>query len=988
MKLAYCGSASLVPALLFLFAGTVFAQTTVGGTVTDAVSGETLPGVNVVVEGTTVGTATNLDGVYSISVPAGFQTLVFSFVGYRTLEADLSPGATTLDVQLREDVLGLDEVVVSGLGSSIARSNLANSVETISARELADVTTNQTLDGAINGKVTGAVISAYTGAPGGGLSVKLRGITTINGSAQPLFILDGVIISNDAIQNGVNAVTAAAAAGNPAQQDQPVNRLADLSPDDIESIEILKGPSAAAIYGARASNGVVIITTKSGRAGTGVQFNVSQSVGFASISNRIGVRQFTAATAEEQFGETGLQLFNESGGQFIDYEDELYGHNGRLLTTRISAAGGNENTTFYVSGLIKDDEGIVERTGYEKQSGRVNLSHRFSQRASVDVSTNYIRSVARRGLTGNVNTGTTFGVSLAATPGFIDLRPDANGVYPDHPFNSSNPLQVRDLADIGETTNRFIGSGRLTYNLFHNETQNLQAIAEGGIDYWGLDQSAVFPRGLQFYQGVDLPGQSIQGRTTNLNSNLRGLLVHSLSVPNSNLFFTTQGGLTYFSQDLDRSNAVASGLIAGQENLDQAASLQTTQFQLSQDDRALFAQEEVNWANRIIGTVGVRGERSSLNGDVAKYYTYPKASVAVNLSNFDFWSVSSVDLLKLRLAVGQTGNTAPFGARYTTFGSTSIDGNVGITINDSRGLADVKPERATEFEGGIDLALFDGRANLEATVYRKVVDDLVLTRQLPPSSGFATETINAGELTNRGIEIGLNLIPVQSNGFQWVSRTSFWTYDSEVTRLDVPAFTALGGGFGSTLGIIRIEEGMSPTQIIGIDDVDGDGTSDGEFLLGDVAPDFQMSFFNDFTFGENLTLTVFGHWKSGGDVINLSELLLDLLGTTADFDANAAERLAALGVSAVPFVQDASYFKLREVGLYYRVPERILGSTIGSHIRNLRIGVSGTNLLTITPYKSYDPEVHNFGDTPVASGVEVLPYPSSRNILFHLSFGL
>ncbi|MCH7975796.1 MAG: carboxypeptidase-like regulatory domain-containing protein [Bacteroidetes bacterium] len=649
MKNVYCGSVGAMLALLILLASTVSAQTTVSGTVTDAASGETLPGVNVLAQNTTVGATTNLDGVYTISLPAGAGTLVFSFVGYRTREIDVSPGATTLDVQLREDILGLDEVVVSGLASSIARSNLANSVETISAREFAGISTNQTLDGALNGKITGAVVTSYSGAPGGGLSIRLRGITTINGSAQPLFILDGVIISNAAIQSGVNAVTAAAAAGSSAQQDQPVNRLADLTPDDIETIEILKGPSAAAIYGARASNGVVIITTKRGRAGTGVEFNVAQSLGFATISNRLGVRQFTAATAEEQFGETGLALFNQAGGRVIDYEDELYGHVGRLSTTRISAAGGNESTTFYVSGVIKDDEGIVERTGYQKQSGRVNISHRFSNRASVDVSTNYIHSIARRGLTGNDNTGTTFGVSLAATPGFVDLRPDANGVYPDHPFNPSNPLQVRDLADIDETTNRFIGSTRFTYNLLQRDNQTLQVIGEGGLDYFGLDQSSVFPRGLQFYQGQDLPGQTIQGRTTNLNTNLRGLFVHSLNLPNSNLFFSTQGGFTYFSQDLDRNTTVASGLLSGQTNVDQAASLQTDQFQLFQDDRALFAQEEINWASRIIGTVGVRTERSSLNGDVDKYYTYPKASVAINLTNFDFWNVSAVDLLKFRL---------------------------------------------------------------------------------------------------------------------------------------------------------------------------------------------------------------------------------------------------------------------------------------------------------------------------------------------------
>lgn len=1003
---------------LFSFVGTVAAQTTVSGTVTDAESGETLPGVNVVVQGTTTGTSTDIDGGYEVTLPEDQETLEFSFLGYQTEEVDVSEGQTTVNVGLSEDVLGLDEVVVTGLASSIARENLANSVETISARELSGVTTPQTLDGAISGKVTGAVISSYTGAPGGGMSVKMRGITTINGRSQPLFVVDGLIIDNSSIPNGVNAVTAAAGQGNPSNQDQPANRLADLVPQDIESIEILKGPSAAAIYGARASNGVVVITTKRGRSGEGVNFSVSQSLGFSSISHRIGSRAFTAETAEATYGERGRQRFEASGGNVFDYEDELYGNVGLMSTTRLSAAGGTENTTFYASGLIKSDEGIVKGTGYDKQSVRLNLSHRFSDFANVDVSTNYIRSVARRGLTGNDNSGTTYGVALAATPNFIDLYPDENGVYPEHPFSTVNPLQMRDLADIGETNNRFLGSARLTLNLLQEENQHLQAIAGGGADYYGLDQSSVFPVELQNFDGQDFPGASVQGRTTNLNTNLRGALVYSLNFPRSNLFITTQGGFTYFSKDFDRATVIATGLIAGQQNIDQAASVQTDQFRSFQDNRALFIQGEANWASRLIGTVGLRAERSSANGDVGQYFTYPKASLALNLTNFDFWNVPEVDLLKFRAAFGQTGNTAPFGSKFTTFGPIAIDGTGGININGVRGTADIKPERASEIEGGVDLGFYNGRVNLELTAYRKVVEDLVLTRQLPPSTGFGLEVTNAGELTNTGFEAGLNLIPVQTDEFQWVSRTNFWVANSTISLPDdVPPFAAVGGGFGSSLGLVFIEDGKSPTQIIGPDDrfdnltgePGADGLADEDdanepilYQLGDVSPDFQMSFHNNFTLWDNLSLTVLAHWKQGGDVINLSELLLDLNGTSADFDEVLVpdpregnegeiinERLLAFqrGIAS-QFVQDGSYFKIREIGLYYQVPSHLLGPSLGSQIKNLRIGISGTNLFTFTPFKGYDPEVHNFGANPVASGVAVLPYPTSRSFQFHLGFSL
>ena len=344
------------------------AQGTVSGTVTDAETGLSIPGATVFVAASNIGTTTDVDGAYELVLPPGQRTLTVSFVGYRTEEVEVPEGQTTLDVALQPDLLGLDEVVVTGLGTTIRRANSANSVETISARELAEVSRPQTLDGALNGKVTGAVINSNSGAPGGGINIRLRGITTINGNSQPLYVVDGVIISNDAVSNGINAVTAAAGGGNASNQDNPANRIADLAPEDIESIEILKGPSAAAIYGARASNGVVVITTKSGQAGR-TEVRLSQTVGVTQVQRLLGARQFTEETALEEFGEVGAELFRQANGQTFDYEEKLYGNDGLLLTTDLSVSGGNERTQFYVSGVLKDDKGITKNTGYEKQSG-------------------------------------------------------------------------------------------------------------------------------------------------------------------------------------------------------------------------------------------------------------------------------------------------------------------------------------------------------------------------------------------------------------------------------------------------------------------------------------------------------------------------------------------------------------------------------------------------------------------------------------------
>jgi len=479
--------AGLCLAVLLGVAAPAHAQQTVSGVVTDASDGTTIPGVTVAIQGTQVGTLTDTEGRFEITLPVNRRTLLFSFVGYATEEVTVEEGQTQLDVALEQDVVGLDEVVVTGLASTVARENLANSIETIDAETLTGNTGAQSLDAALSGKVTGAQISSYTGAPGGGMSVKLRGVSTINGNSQPLYIVDGVVVNNSAIPSNVNAVTAAAAGGSRSNQDNPVNRIADLNPQDVQSIEILKGPSAAAIYGGRAANGVVLITTKRGTGGD-TQVNFSQTVGVTQIRKALGTRQFTADTAEEAFGAEGRAQFVEAQDRgFIDYEDELFGENGLLSTTSLSIAGGNDRTRFFISGLLQDDEGIVARTGYEKRSARVNLDHALSDKLTLSGSANYVNARTRRGLTGNDNSGTTFGVALTATPNFIDLRPDESGTYPDHPFNASNPLQTRDLFTNQEVVNRTITSARIEYTPLTTTQQTLRIIGEAGADFFSLE---------------------------------------------------------------------------------------------------------------------------------------------------------------------------------------------------------------------------------------------------------------------------------------------------------------------------------------------------------------------------------------------------------------------------------------------------------------------------------------------------------------------
>src|SRR5687768_2583790 len=332
---------------------------TITGSVRDSLTGAPIAGARIGLLGGTMAVSPNAAGQFELpGVPAGEVTLQVRAVGYRRQDVRVPAGVSTVEVALGRDVFKIEEIVVTGQATGVERRNLANAVATVSAEDIGAVPQmTASLEQVLQGKVAGVDIQSNGGAPGGGLQVRLRGVTSVNADAQPLYVVDGVVMSDVAIPSNQNAVTAAAGGSNPAlTQDAQVNRIADLNPEDIESIEVLKGPSAAAIYGGRASNGVVIITTRRGTAvGGATQFAVQQSLGVGMLANTLGTRQFTAETAEATYGANGLALFNAANGQTFDYEDELYGNTSFLRSTQLSATGGNERTQFYASGHVKDD---------------------------------------------------------------------------------------------------------------------------------------------------------------------------------------------------------------------------------------------------------------------------------------------------------------------------------------------------------------------------------------------------------------------------------------------------------------------------------------------------------------------------------------------------------------------------------------------------------------------------------------------------------
>ncbi len=973
--------------LLALSANVIAQELSVSGRVVAKASGEALPGANVRVKGTTAGVTADVEGRFRFTVSGLSQgTLVVSFVGYKTTEIAVASGAD-VRVELDEDVLRLSEVVVTGLASSVSKRNLANAVATVSSQELV-TTPSQTLDRALSAKFAGVNVSQNTGAPGGGINVDLRGTSTIEGATQPLYVVDGVIINNAANQSGIDIVTAATGAGSANPQGQPTNRVADLNPNEIETIEVLKGSSAAAIYGSKASNGVVIITTKQGTPGK-TKVDVSQQIGFNSLLKKIGSRRFTAETARQSYGNAGLQIFEQNGGQFIDYEDIMYGEKGFLTETSVSARGGSDRTQFFLSGLVRDENGIIKNSGYQKYGGRVNLNHKFSSRIQADAYINFIRSASDRGITGNDNTNTSFGFSLGFTPSFLDIRPQ-NGVYPDHQFNPSNPLHTRDLLINNELVNRTIGSLRLSWNLLVSPKQSLALIVQSGLDFYSQENKVISPPELQFERSASLPGTSLLGETESTNSNLYLNLAHSLA-SGSNTTFNTSVGFQFENANLNNILNEAHGLIVTQTNVDQAASINAYQNRIISRERGFYAQEEVNLNDKILLTAGIRGDASSSNGDTDKYFLYPKASASVRLSQYGVLSGLASEL-KARVAYGETGNLPIPNAKYTSLLPTNAGGQAGLLPSTRQGNPDIKPERTKELEAGIDAVLFNEHATLGFTVYRQNISDLLLFPTLPPSSGFIDRAVNGGKMRTQGVEISLGASPIRSRSFVWTSNLSFYKTSSEITQLDMPAFNK--GGFAPFLGTFRIQEGWSPTTIVGAD-IDAQGNP---IPLGDETPDFQMSFGSRFNF-HAFDFSFLWEWKKGGDVINLGALITDFGGTTKNFDdikivqpdgSVATARILAFvnrtGTSA--FIEDGSYIKLREASLNYNVPKSVVSSLFAGQVSYLKLGVSGRNLLMMTDYTGYDPEVSQFGNVSIGRSVDTIPFPSSRSFYFNVAFGL
>jgi TonB-dependent starch-binding outer membrane protein SusC len=974
----------------------------VTGRVVDAESHMPIPAVAVVITGTTIGMTTTDSGTFALRRPPDAKTLTVRRIGYLAQTVPLIAARTDYTIALQKDVLRLEAEVVTGVTTTVASQNAANAVAVVSTQDVNQVPA-PTIENSLEGKVPGANIEANNGgAPGGGVQIQIRGITSINGNAEPLYVVDGVIANNETINAGENAInqsgggvtsTGLTAGGAPSPQDNDVNRIADLNPADIESIEILKGASASAIYGSKASAGVVIITTKKGSAGK-ARWDISGQVGHFSPSNSYPMRTFpTLASAQgwyindETHASTPSAIASDNAliaGLYSpqNFQSGLFGNPQASYQTNISVSGTSGSTQYYVSGLSKYDNGTMFNTGYNKQSLRTNVTEQASSVLSVTVGGNYIHDVTRRGITGNDNIGISPYDVFSYTPQIQNLeRQNADGSWPNNAFGPANPFA--DAAEIStpQEVSRFIGSGTATWTPWKTEHQSLQLSLVGGADMTSMHDLLYAPPDLQVERLIasGLPGVSVSNDATINYLNYSINLVHH-TTNLSWLDATTSAGFVRERRDNTNPVSIGYNLLSGVNSPTVGTVQQNYFYRTEQLDQSLYGQEQVmTLEQRLTVTAGVTAERSTIDGDIAKFYAYPRYSASYRIPPF----VGFLDELKVRAAYGQSGNLGPYGSKYTPYNPMLVDGFNGVTLASSLGDATIKPETEQEVELGFDATMLKSRAQFSASIYQKRLTNLLLQAGVAPSYGYSQTFLNGGEFTDQGVEASFQSTPVQlRNSFTWINQLTFFRNYSAVNALPVPNFIA-GGGFGSDY----LAPGRSLTDI-----VNSNVTLPSGYLqqVGDFSPGYVLTMSNEFTWNG---LRVYGllDWSRGGEAINLTDQYFDFGPQLGADSVAAAKRLALFGAGAQPYVETASFLKVREVVLSYNLPPRFvdLVNHIGlGHVTTARISLSGFNMWAIFNYHGLDPQVSSNGNVAVGRGTDITPYPPARSYFLGLDLSL
>lgn len=996
-----------VPALLV-------AQTTgaVQGRVTDAASGQPLANAQVRIEGTVLGALSDANGQYSVpSVPTGRRTILARRIGYgeERRPADVaSGGPVTVDIAMTVSATTLGEVVVTGVGTPTARRELPNSVETVSGEDVRDAPAVSAIDQALQGKIAGALISENSGQPGGGVSIRLRGTNSILGGAEPLYVVDGVMIDNNAealVSLGANATRGGAALSN---------RLADLDPADVERIEVLKGAAAAALYGSRANNGVIQIFTRRGRAGE-ARITASTEVSMGETPEKYQLVSIPIASVADSIGLPGRGIRPGQPLQRFDIQDQIF-RTAYSTTQRLSLAGGANNTTYYLAGSWQDEAGIVRNNDYERLNFRGTVTQQIRPTINLTVHGNIIRSKADFITEGEQTLGVLTSVIFTPT-GFNPNFDTLTGRYPYNPVLGPNPLEILDRYEAPEELARFVGGAEGTWTPLPSLTLKYLV---------GIDD---YRREVRFLQPPLVNSATFTGLIQNpvqfsrqFNNDLTANHVWSFS---DRLRLNTGAGFRYTSASNEVLRAAASDL-PPEQTLVGGAIQSASQERSEVRTMGLFVEERLSFGERLFLTGGLNFEASSAFGTDSRWQSFPRVGLSWVVGEEPFFQGGAGSLfssLRLRAAYGQTGGQPP-GAyfRFANFDNTSFSGRAGLVESTIRGNPELKPERQREWEAGADAGWWGDRLLLEATYYDKRTTDLVLNVPLPASSGALRQFQNIGVLTNTGIELALSTINLARPSLTWRSRLIYAANRNRIERLTASSDTIIVGYLnavveGQPIGVFyggvyqrdangnRIHRDTTigatlyrnmPRRLRDSVMVGGVVTSRplANRIIGDPNPDFTLALLNTFELPRGIELSVLLDGRFGNDVANFTRRITEFFGADKNIEKEITGDTTAFTYARNPvgriniyeeYIEDGSFVKLREVALSIPISAALV-SRIGATGATIRL--AGRNLHTWTDYTGLDPEVNLFSESTVARGVDfaTLPLPRTYSAGLTLNF--
>ena len=1016
--------------LLTLFAFVTQAQVKISGKVTDE-KGNGIAGASVTVKNDNAGTPTNADGSYLLqaNLKAGKRTIVFSAVGFRSTEQTITitvSGENTVNAQLIADPLGLDEVVVTGTAAGTTKRQLGSYISTIKGDQLTKSPTSNVL-AALQGKSMGAQITQNNGDPAGGITVRLRGISSVNSSSEPLYIIDGVIVNN-----ATNRVTNTSGNydGNNFVGTIGQNRLADINPADIDRIEVLNGAAAAAIYGSRANAGVVQIFTKRGSSGAPV-ISFSTSVIVSKLRKKVEVNQSPTKFGGPTDG-VGAQtqdiltpaLTNTTAVNRYDYNDYIF-RTGIGTDNNVSIAGGKDKTKYYASGSYYKNEGIIKNTDFRRYSFRINLDQALGNKVNFNIGLNYINSLSNEKPDGNSFFSPMNSINIIGNFHDIETRDLGGNIKAIGERGRVNPVSVIEDIKQQQETNRIIAGMGLKIRPF----QGLSIDYTLGIDeYAQRGQTVIPPFAYNVSDGFFGGGAGLDATRNGYASSAANNFFQINNELNATYQFditksigsTTQAG---YSVQYEKNNyALVQG--RGLAPFITTANAATTALP-SADERSeisvsgYYVQQNFKYKNFFFLSGAVRVDGSSVYDKSQRNQVYTKASASYIVSEQEFWKKMGLSKIwnfaKLRVAYGQSGNLTGIGAysRFNSYSGNSFVSRAALTSSTVLANELVKPERQTEIEFGVELGFLQGRINLQTNIYKKDVKDLLLNRFVAPTTGYSSYLNNFGSLQNNGFELMLTGKPIQNKNMSWTI-TGIYNHNRNKAKNITQALTLLSTNQGAPVAIIEGqpigvfygaffaldgsgnlvknaagfpvgERGTQsgPLNYIVLRDANGLPITSNPLLrkvIGDPNPDYTASLVSEFTY-KRASLRLQFDAVQGVDVFNADWRTRQGVGNGKEAEKEQTGVYPRGYISSFYAtveqwrIDDGSFVKLRELSLSYSFGKL-------KWFKDITASVAGRNLISWDKYKGYDPEVNAGGQSTILRGIDFgsVPIPKTFSV--------